>query len=68
MTPLLTYTGVDVLKDDGVYTASLLAFQKEGFNSVNVRATAKGVNETRLVTGVGNRAFQLFPVNGSKSI
>ena len=66
MSPILSYTGVDVVRDDGVYTASLLAFQKEGFNSVNVRATANGVNETRLVVGGGNQAFQLFSVNGSK--
>ena len=57
MSPLLSYTGVDVLRDDGVYTASLLTFQKNGFNSVIVRATAKGVNETRLVVGGRNRAY-----------
>ncbi|KAI0208298.1 Calcium-activated chloride channel regulator 4A [Lamellibrachia satsuma] len=60
--------GVDVLKDDGYYSAILLSFQKNGFNSVKVRATAKGGNDTRLVTRAGSRAFVPFLVNGTSSI
>ena len=65
---MFLYTGVDVLKDDGYYSAVLLSFQKNGFNSVKVRATAKGGNDTRLVMRGGSRAFVPFLVNGSKSL
>ncbi|KAI0208300.1 Calcium-activated chloride channel regulator 1 [Lamellibrachia satsuma] len=58
--------GVDVLKDDGFYSAVLLKFPHNGYNPVKVRAAAKDGNETRLVNGAGNRAFQPFPVNGSE--
>ena len=61
---LLSYTGVDVLKDDGVYTAALLVFQKNGLNTVKVIAMSNG-NETRLVLRGGNRAFQRLSFNGS---
>ncbi len=57
--------GVDVLRDDGFYSAALLKFPKNGYNSVKVRASAKEGNETQLVKGAGSRAFQLLPVNGS---
>ena len=62
---LFPYTGVDVLKDDGFYSAVLLNFPQNGCNPVKVRTAAKGSNETRLVKRTGNRAFQLFPLNGS---
>ena len=39
---LFSYTGVDVLKDDGFYSAVLLKFPQNGCNPVKVRTAAKG--------------------------
>ena len=59
-------TGVDAVKNDGFYSATLLNFKTNGTFQVTVRATARGNNQTRLVTRGGSRAFRLQVINGSK--
>lgn len=62
----LLCTGVDTVKNDGFYSATLLNFKADGTFPVKVRATAKEGNQTRLVTKGGSRAFRLPVFNGCK--
>ena len=59
-------TGVDAVKNDGFYSATLLNFEAEGTFQVTVRATARGSNQTRLVSRGGSRAFRRPVINGSE--
>ena len=60
------YIGVDTVKNDGFYSATLLNFQNDGTFPVKVRAAAREGNQTRLVTNGGSRAFRLPVINGSE--